>query len=407
MPRSESQASLDSAFQWQSYSVRRSQKESLLRFIIDALTKRGCRVIHVSSPRRAPFFIVFETLGGERHGVLIYAFFANAEVTSGRPEDEHRFQIKYGSDLSGVIDLAIDPNDLITTIVVGIDPKRKIFVSVDPLMNTPSPMSRSVEFKSRHVDQVIDEGWVAWERARKPAKTKSRRAYLLAEDVRTEVLIGGVQERFLDLIVLERLARGLDPGERHLVADKLKARPPAVSPERLSHALLHELDVAPEALFDLIEGASRLKMAVRGWVAETHLERQLSQIEGVSDCKRIEAEGQPDISLRWRGGAPILIECKNTLRETYADGRPKVDFQRTRASKSDPCSRYYAPADFPILAACLHAVTESWEFRFALTSELPPHAKCEGRIANMIAVGEPQFTPNPQTVFDKCSHSRY
>jgi hypothetical protein len=35
---------------------------------------------------------------------------------------------------------------------------------------------------------------------------------------------------------------------------------------------LDELQIAPDALFDLIWSASRLKMAVRGWVAETHLE---------------------------------------------------------------------------------------------------------------------------------------
>jgi hypothetical protein len=142
-------------------------------------------------------------------------------------------------------------------------------------------------------------------------------------------------------------------------------------------------------------------MAVRGWVAEHHLFDALSKLEGVSECSQIEADGKPDISLRWRGGAPILIECKNTLRSTYSDGRPKVDFQKTRASKGDPCSRYYRPEDFPILAACLHAVTENWEFRFALTADLEPHKTCPGRIANMIGVAEPVFWSNPEKVFDK------
>jgi hypothetical protein len=174
-----------------------------------------------------------------------------------------------------------------------------------------------------------------------------------------------------------------------------------------AHGLLEELDIAPEALFDLIDNASRLKMAVRGWVAEAHLESELRNIPGVTDCVRLEAEGQPDISLRWKGGPPILIECKNTLRQTYADGRPKVDFQRTRASKGDPCSRYYSQHDFPVLAACLHAVTEKWEFRFALTSNLPAHQTCKGKIANMIAIAEPSFASDPRIAFDKCSHVSY
>jgi hypothetical protein len=169
-----------------------------------------------------------------------------------------------------------------------------------------------------------------------------------------------------------------------------------------THALLEELEVAPEALLDLIQSASRLKMAVRGWVAEAKLEEALRRVPGVTSCKRIEAEGQPDIILSWKGH-PLLIECKNTLRETYADGRPKVDFQRTRASKGDPCSRYYSPSDFLVLAACLHAVTEEWEFRYAATSELPEHRVCPGRITNMLAVAEPTFTSRPELVFDKCS----
>jgi hypothetical protein len=96
-----------------------------------------------------------------------------------------------------------------------------------------------------------------------------------------------------------------------------------------------------------------------------------------------------------------LIECKNSLRTTYADGRPKVDFQKTRASKGNPCSRYYRPQDFPVLAACLHAVTENWEFRFALTASLEPHKTCAGRISSSVAVAEPVFSKRADVVFDK------
>jgi hypothetical protein len=394
---------LDHALEWSTYPVRRAEKEPLLRFITDGLQMRGCRIVYASEPRRAPFYIVFETPGGDRHGVLAYAFLADAKLTRNRPENEHRFQIKYGSDLKGVLDIAIDPHELVTTVLLGVDTKRGLVVAADPLMNTPAPMSRSVWFKSPEVQRTLDEGWASWERDRRQAKTKNRRAYDLDEDTRTEVLVGARQERILDVILLERIARGLDPGERHLVADKLKALPAEMSAAAGSHALIAELQVTPGALLDLIQGASRLKMAVRGWVAEAKLEEALKQVRGVTDCQRIEGEGKPDITLRWKGGPPILIECKNTLRQTYVDGRPKLDFQRTRASTSDSCSRYYLPSDFSIVAACLHSVTEQWEFRYALTSELPVHKRCPGRIANMLAVAEPVFTSHPELVFDKCS----
>lgn len=388
------------AFRWKRYAVRRADKAPLLDFLTRGLESRGCRILFASSPEFAPFYIVFETPGGERHGILAYAFFANTKVTTNRPDDEHRFQIKYGGDLKGSLHVAIDPHFLITTLFVGIDPERGIFIAADPLMNTPSPMSRSVEFKAGHVEAIMDAGWYAWERDRRAGRTQNRPKAEL-EDQRIEVLVGGRQDRLLDLVALERLAHGLDPGERHLVADRLALFERKTPP--IDHTLLAELGVGAETLFDLIEGAGRLKMAVRGWVAEQHLFEELQKMAPVSECMRLEEDGKPDISLRWKGGPPILIECKNTLRTTYADGRPKVDFQKTRAAKGEPCSRYYRPEDFAILAACLHAVTEAWEFQFALTSDLEPHKSCAGRISSSVAISAPVFTRSAELVFDKCS----
>jgi hypothetical protein len=390
----------ETSFSWKAYSVSARAKEPLLRFIREALEMRGCTLLHLSRGDRAPFHMVFELPGGERISTLIYAFFANSELTPNRPPDEHRFQVKYGGNLRGVLDVAIDPLGVTTTVFVGIDAERRIFVAADPLMHDPSPMSRSVEFKTRNVRSILEDGWAAWERDRRPHKTTTRRAHELEPDIRAEVLIGGRQERLLDLILLERVARGLDPGERHLIADKFRELPGKAAASRLSHKLLDELNLAPEALLDLIASASRLKMAVRGWVAESHPETYLNGVEGVSECVRLQGDGKPDISLRWRGGKPLLIECKNVLRTTYAGGVPKLDFQRTCAAKSDPCSRYYARSDFQIVAACVHPVTERWEFMFARTNDLPAHGHCDGRIDNNIRVDRPTFSPTIQELLD-------
>ncbi len=244
---------------------------------------------------------------------------------------------------------------------------------------------------------IRQDGWAVWERDRRPGRSRDRPTAEI-EDFRTEVLVGATQDRLLDLIALERIARGLDPGERHLVADKLKAL--KSSRNSNSHPVIQELGIPPEVLFDLIEGAGRLKMAVRGWVAERHLFEALEKMKGVSECTPLESDGKPDISLRWKDGPPILIECKNSLRTRYADGRPKVDFQKTRAAKGDPCSRYYRSEDFAVLAVCLHAVTENWEFMFALTTDLDPHKECPGRIGNMIGVSEPIFSKEAGRIFD-------
>jgi hypothetical protein len=389
------------AFSWKVYSVSARDKAPLIQFIRRALETRGCTIHHMSAANRAPFHIVLDMPGGERLSVLVYAFLANSKPTRNRPADEHRFQIKYGGDLSGVIDVAVDPLGVTTTLFVGIDLDRNVFVAADPMMNNPSPMSRSVEFKTENIERILAEGWSAWERDRREAKTTTRRAFELLPDIRTEILIGGRQERLLDLILLERVARGLDPGERHLIADKFRELPGKHAAGKISHRLLDELSIAPEALLDLINSASRLKMAVRGWVAEAHLEAYLKGVAGVTECVRLQGDGQPDISLRWRHSEPILVECKNVLRTTYAGGIPKLDFQRTRAAKSDPCSRYYMPTDFQVVAACLHPVTEQWEFKFALTRELPTHRSCPGRIDNNVRVGLGSFSSQIDAVLDR------
>ena len=118
-----------------------------------------------------------------------------------------------------------------------------------------------------------------------------------------------------------------------------------------------------------------------------------------TECARLDEDGQPDLRVRYRGRAPVLIECKNVLRNVSADGSARLDFQRTRASKADPCSRYYRSSEFALLAACLHAVTERWEFMFAPTSRLPLHATCPGRLKSSIKVDQ-DWIANPETAID-------
>ncbi len=83
-------------------------------------------------------------------------------------------------------------------------------------------------------------------------------------------------------------------------------------------------------------------------------------------------------------GKPILIECKNVRGVTNSAGLAQIDFQRTRASKADPCSRYYSPKDFDLVAACLHPVTSLWEFSYGLTRELDKHKRCPGKLASNV-----------------------
>jgi len=322
-------------------------------------------------------------------GIIAYALFANERRTTNRPDDEYRFQLKYGSlQHPNLHHLWQDPYGLYTTLLVGISPATRFFVGFDPVLHSPTKHFISLEFKASFVEEILASpaGW-AWRERERRSRSKGP----------VEVIVGGTPTSFLDYVRFEREARGEDQGHRALLAERRGVLAPVQStvvrtsstPETAYvHQLAREFEMTEAAVLDLIAGASRLKMAVRGWVAEQHLVEQLKQVEGITDCERIETDNSPDIQLRFEGSDLLYVECKNVLRTPRRDGAPRVDFQRTRASKADSCSRYYSPDDFDVLAACLHARTERWEYSFALTSTLDAHRTCAGKLSSNVAVDE-------------------
>jgi hypothetical protein len=361
------------------YSVSRADRSPLVEFIQGALESSGCRLLHVPDAGRAPFRFTFETPEGDRMGIIAYAFLANSRPTKNRPSDEHRFQLKYGKKDGAEHVLWQDPFSLYTTLLVGIDLDLGLFVGFDPVLHSPTKFFISLEFKRHNADQILSDGWSWWERERRTREEP------------VEVVVGGRRSNFLRYVRFERDAWAESQGHRALVAERVVptllayAMPSgAESPDAVRlHALAHEFQLNEWEVLDLIANARRLKMAVRGWVAEHHLVRTIEALPEVSECKRNDAEGQADVKLRFRG-VPLTVECKNVLRRMTADGLPRLDFQRTRASKSDPCSRYYAPSDFDVVAACLHAVEEKWTFKFVRPTELDPHRSCAGKLSSNV-----------------------
>jgi hypothetical protein len=378
------------------YGVSPSDREPLIRFMVHALEKQGCRIIFMPPPNRAPFRITFETPQGERMGIVAYSFLANNKEIKNRPKDEHRFQIKYGGDLSGLHEIWQDPYGLYVTLLVGINPEMGFFVAADPVLRNPTRFSVSVEFKESQAQEILEKKWIAWERERRPGKKT-------LDEPLFEVLIGGTADQFLRLVRFEREAWGEEPGERHYLAEhfvdtalvtasqELLASPPVISAKHL-HALAEEFALPEKKVLDLISERRMLKMAVRGSVAEEHLVNALRAMPGVRDCHRLEDDRGPDVEL-WFQGTSITVECKNSSRVRTKDGLEKIDLQRTRASKADPCSRYYKRSEFDVVAGCIHAVTEKWEFKYALTSELDPHVTCAGRLSNNVKLDQ-RWTPD-------------
>jgi len=358
-------------------------KQLLLDFLLKGLLTGGCKILHHSGAKQAPFRITFEDPSGVKLGILVYAFTANSKSTTNRPEDEHRFQVKYGSNDGKLHQIWQDPYDLYTTLMVGIDLERGIFVGVDPLIHEWTKFFISIEFKRRDAEAIQDKGWHFWEREK-------------AGDEPVEIMVGGNQDSLLRYTRFERAAQGLDQGHRCLLAENIDkydfsvitstVSAPNISALNNMHHLAKEFEISETEILNLIQAAPRLKMAVRGWVAERHLEDLLIDTAGVDSCMQLEADGKPDFEVVYKGSAPILIECKNVLRIPLADGTVRVDFQKTRASQGDRCSRYYSADDFHILAACLHPSTENWDFTFKLTEELLPHKNCPEKLSNLVRI---------------------
>lgn len=363
------------------YAVSRHKREPIVTAVLDALELCGARILEPPDPGLAPFVTTILTPQGERLRLILYAFTANKYVGPGRPPDEHRFQVKYGGDLSGYHQIYIGDGATEVTLMLGVHLDEDLFIAVDPSMHEYTRFSRSVELKEQDIRIAKASGWHGWERDRSSGR---RQRPAPRDDFRTESILALRPENFLRYVGLERVTTGMDTGERLLFFDRIM-NPLSHAPE--AHPLERELELSAREVLDMIGGASRLKTAVRGSTAEHHLGRYL---ETQTDFTRVEAldkDGQPDFSVMFKG-EQYLIECKNVLRRTRASGACVVDFQKTRASKNDPCSRYYRPDQFHLLAACLHPVTERWEFRFAATNSLARHQSCEGRLAANVVVGD-------------------
>src|SRR6266700_4714886 len=156
-------------------------------------------------------------------------------------------------------------------------------------MHNPTKFFIRFEFKQHDVDQILRKGWHCWERDVKRE-----------HDEPIEVVVGGRTSSFLQYIRFERTAFREAQGHRQLLAERIAEAPasglftPAAEttesgpPAPLLHALAQEFEMPEREVLDLIASARRLKMAVRGWVAEEKLVATLRKVEGVTECLRVD-----------------------------------------------------------------------------------------------------------------------
>lgn len=356
-------------------------RHDLHRFLVEAVERAGGDVLYASTPGRAPVYLGIQGPGDERIGLLCYPFRCNPAPIKGRPPDEHRLQIRYGGEQSWFDrehPLGRDIAGVDTTVVLGVHLELDLLVGLDPLRYDPLPMGISIEFKEADLQETLRIGWHVWERVNRGGR---RREQSRAPEG-LETVVAFVPERLFSYIGFERRASGLglDPPLRFRAAEVV-ATDPILPSGSGGHSLAEEFELSSFEILDMIATRARLSVAVRGGVAEFHLERVLRADPEVVSAELIDRDGEPDFDVTLRDGRRVLVECKNVSPRRYADGTPKVEVQKTRSQRDDPAGRFYRPEQFDVVAACLYAVSGVWEFRYKATAHMSRHERHPDRLA--------------------------
>ncbi|MCX6365695.1 MAG: hypothetical protein NTX57_03175 [Armatimonadetes bacterium] len=150
------------------------------------------------------------------------------------------------------------------------------------------------------------------------------------------------------------------------------------------HPLEIEYGLTAHELLDALQARFRARVTLEGAVAEVQLAAQLSKLQYDGTIGRYEAhdeDGKHDFTIFLpKQDRQVRIECKNVRNSS----RLQVEVQKTRTSKGDPSSRYYAASQFDILAVCMGKKTRNWkQFLFASISDLKRHAEYPEKLAVM------------------------
>lgn len=349
-------------------------------FILDAVRASRGRVVYASDPNRAPIFIGVQMDSDERIGILVYPFRVTRNTIKNRPTDEVRGQLRYGAETSWKREHRIgrDVAGVDVTTILGVDLEDGVILGLDANLWNPLPMGISFYAKDSEIEQAKTFGWHVWE--------KINRAGTKRSDPRSptslETVVAFRPERLLDYVRLERRATSLrlDPPLRYAAAVSSAQEAEGDDLPR-RHVLEEQFALTSEQILDIIGGRNRLAVAVRGGVAEFHLEHLLQSARDVSAVERLDVDAMHDFNVVLSDGHAIRIECKNASPKTSASGAFKVEVQKTRSSKGDPASRFYPINGFDVVAACLFSSTGKWEFRYGLTSRMARHKHFPDRLA--------------------------
>ena len=234
--------------------LRRSR---IVARIEQALQECGVEILVRARPTTAPFEFTVQTPTGDERELVCYAFTANRQHRAGKPSDRHRFQIGYGSGSGRCHELYFDPRGMKITLLFGLDSEMSLFVAVDPRMHSPTWFPRSVEFKTSDLEAAWARRWHGWERER-----SARGNVQPEESLLTETVIAFRPDQFLRYIEFERLASGLDCGERCRLSDGIEeglSQGEALTSATGRHPLEIQLGLPASDILDMVTGRISLE----------------------------------------------------------------------------------------------------------------------------------------------------
>lgn len=358
---------------------RVSGRHDLHSFLLDAVASSGGRLLYSSDANRAPVYLGIQLSSDERIGVLVYPFRITRNTIRNRPADEVRGQLRYGSEESWERPHPVgkDIAGVDVSLVVGIDLADEVFVGLDARLWDPLPMGISFYAKAAEIEIAREQSWHVWEKVNRGGT----RRQAPRSPSSLETVVAFQPHRFIDYVRLERRASSLrlDPALRFTAAEAMRYQGPDEPPRR--HVLEEQFALTSEQILDIIGGRNRLSVAVRGGVAEHHLERRLREDPDIADVRRLDVDAMHDFDVTTVTGELLRVECKNASPKLNAAGEFRVEVQKTRASKSDPASRFYPVDSFDVVAACVFSATGKWDFWFGRTSQMQRHRTFADRLA--------------------------
>ena len=136
--------------------------------------------------------------------------------------------------------------------------------------------------------------------------------------------------------------RPLDPG-------------PGTRTNTIGHPVERMLNTSARDILDALENGFRARADLKGKLAELFMSRHLDELqraEVIDHYEWFDQDGVPDFTIWFTDGTLIQLEVKNVR---SGKGPLRAETQKTRASRSDPMSRYYRVEQFDIVAALMDA----------------------------------------------------